>query len=195
MSCTSCLCNNAGQLIDLPLGAAKRAQLESIVSMGTQLGRALCPETYPLLGQLACTLVLAVAQQFDHAALIGGKTTGIMSAQCHCQSSIGQVIAVAQSPLVLRRTVLESRVGISSPTEQIRTDWTDKQQATKPDEGKPPTQQLRAQSRAQTWSACSGGPWSAKSAAWMCAASSCGPCSARAPARCVRPPRWPFSSW
>lgn len=35
-------------------------------------------ETYPLLGELARTLVLAVAEQFNDALLIGGKSSWVM---------------------------------------------------------------------------------------------------------------------
>jgi hypothetical protein len=31
-------------------------------------------KTYPLLGELSCPLVLAVAEQLDYSSLIGGET-------------------------------------------------------------------------------------------------------------------------
>lgn len=38
--------------------------------------------TYSLLGELTGTLVLAVAEQLDDSALVGGKTEGNMLAKC-----------------------------------------------------------------------------------------------------------------
>lgn len=34
-------------------------------------------ETYSLLGELTGTLVLAVSEQFDNSALVGGETIGV----------------------------------------------------------------------------------------------------------------------
>lgn len=49
--------NHLGHLVDLPLRAAERAE--------------------PLLGQLARALVLGVAEQFDHAAFVGGEAVEV----------------------------------------------------------------------------------------------------------------------
>jgi len=52
---TAGLSNDLGHVLDLRLGAAEGAEA--------------------LLGQLAGALVLAVAEEFDDAALVGGETT------------------------------------------------------------------------------------------------------------------------
>lgn len=44
--------------------------------MGEEGGWGRADWTYPLLGELARTLVLAVAEQFDNALLVGSKSVG-----------------------------------------------------------------------------------------------------------------------
>ena len=72
--------NHTLQLIDLRLGTTESTELSPTVRL--LLNDHHLPEeeqekgnTYPLLGQLAGTLILAVSEQFDDTALIWGKTT------------------------------------------------------------------------------------------------------------------------
>lgn len=44
--------------------------------MGWFVGRLGDGVSYPLLGELAGTLVLGVAEEFDNAALVGGESGG-----------------------------------------------------------------------------------------------------------------------
>lgn len=75
MAGTAGLGNDALELVNLLLGTTESSELSRKVSI-----RFVTKEheeaqvSYPLLGELAGTLVLGVAEQLDHALLIGGKT-------------------------------------------------------------------------------------------------------------------------
>jgi hypothetical protein len=74
---SSRLSNDTLQLIDLRLGTTESTEL--LQFHGQHISRALMSHvlrwnTYPLLGQLTRTLVLAIAEEFDNTTLVRGKT-------------------------------------------------------------------------------------------------------------------------
>lgn len=77
MTGTARLGNDALELVDLLLGTTESSELVSRVSKGDVLsirGLACAGKvSYPLLGELASTLVLGVAEQFNHTLLVGSE--------------------------------------------------------------------------------------------------------------------------
>ena len=71
--------NDAGELIHLSLGTSVGSELQRgktvhVSSLELVDWGGFNEETYPLLGQLAGTLVLGIAEQLNDAALVGGET-------------------------------------------------------------------------------------------------------------------------
>lgn len=78
MTDPSGLGNDPLQLVDLSLRAAEGSELlvKQFVSPNKlRIWRGEAEETYPLLGELTRTLIFAVAEQFNHALLIGSKSS------------------------------------------------------------------------------------------------------------------------
>ena len=66
--------DDALELVDLLLGAAEGAELQAMLVLeGDGEGRGGRGKAYPLLRELPGTLVTAVAEEFDDAALVGGE--------------------------------------------------------------------------------------------------------------------------
>jgi len=87
----SALRNHTLQLVDLLLGTAK--------------------STEPLLGQLARTLVLAVAEQFDNTLLVGGETSDLLDDLTDERSALREVaLAAADAGLGVADGGLEASV-------------------------------------------------------------------------------------
>lgn len=79
MAGTTGLGDDALELINLLLGTAEGSELESKLAYSTRcrleqpLVSCRAISSYPLLGELAGTLVLGVAEQLDHTLLIGSE--------------------------------------------------------------------------------------------------------------------------
>lgn len=72
--------NDPLQLVDLSLRTAEGSELLakqfiSLSKLGIWGGGGRPKETYPLLSELTRTLIFAVAEQFDHALLVGSKSS------------------------------------------------------------------------------------------------------------------------
>lgn len=79
MTRAASLGDDALELVDLLLGTAEGTELSCV-----SLDMVLCVSgrTYSLLGELTGTLVLAVSEQLNDSALVGGKTVRWWLASC-----------------------------------------------------------------------------------------------------------------